>query len=337
MSENLSYKSCFFIQGGLQFNQSSVSLCYQRACKGGGYGAIPIIDNFKGENIDIETINEYKKQIIEDNKNNKISSICDGCVELIDKEWGEFTGQIGVFNLDYWTYCNSNCIYCYTYNQKAHYNTQYTYSFLNVLKDLKSKNLIKPNGFVNFGGGEVALLDEFTDIIKIFEEHNYEIMVHTSAMDFIPILKKSLRNGNARIVISVDAGSEEMHAKVKNVRTFKKVWKNISKYAKVQKRLNQVKIKYIVIPGVNDNKNEIILWLDNVLKSGVKSVCMEIESAFFETNREFIQEEIYQIFIFGKEEAEKRNLKFTLYDRASHMMSEHPEYSEKFSGLLNNQ
>ena len=64
---------------------------------------------------------------------------------------------------------------------------------------------------------------------------------------------------------------------------------------------------------------------------------MEIESAFFETNREFIQEEIYQIFIFGKEEAEKRNLKFTLYDRASHMMIEHPEYSEKFSGFLNNQ
>ena len=134
----MKYKSCVFIEKGLQFNYDSVSLCYQRSCQGGGYGQQKLIDNFKGHNLDLKKIDSFKKQLIENNKKGIFSPICEGCIELRENDWGGvFTGVISLFNLDYWTYCNCNCIYCYTHNKKDIFNTREKYNFLDVLKYLK--------------------------------------------------------------------------------------------------------------------------------------------------------------------------------------------------------
>ena len=155
-------------------------------------------------------------------------------------------------------------------------------------------------------------------------------------MDYLPVLEKGLTDGKVFLNISVDAGTEEMHAKIKQVRTYKRVWNNIKKYASFQKNPNQVKIKYNIVPDVNDLENEIKLWLKLSKDAGIKNVCAEIESSYFEQNRNNIPDKIYKLFYFAKKEAEKSGLKFTLYDRASHMMSENPKHKDFWKNYLNN-
>ena len=337
MHDNLlmRYKSCPFIQYGLQFNQDSVSICYQNSNKGGGYRNIPLMPNFKGGKLDIRKINDFKRKLIDEEIKGNCSPVCDGCIMLHEDDWDDFDGKVKQFNLDYWTWCNSQCVYCYTNGRKDFYNTQKTYNFLEILQDLKEHNLLGRDGDVNFGGGEVSLLDEFDEIMKIFYEYRYSIMIHTGAIDYLPILEQGLSAGRVHLVVSVDAGTEETHAKVKQVRTYKKVWANLEKYAKFQSYPNQVKSKFIIVPGINDSEYELQLWLEKSKKVGVNNVYVEIESCYFEENRNNIPDKIYKLFEFSKKKAQQLELKFNLYERASHMMSESSQYKDFYKGCYN--
>ena len=111
-----------------------------------------------------------------------------------------------------------------------------------------------------------------------------------------------------------------MHQKVKQVKSYDKVWANLKRYAKHQKDPYAVKAKYIVIPGVNDIKEEMDLWLKKAKENGVNCVFHEIESKWFYARRDNIPDEIITLFDYAKEKAEAMGLKYELYERAEHMM-----------------
>lgn len=119
----------------------------------------------------------------------------------------------------------------------------------------------------------------------------------------------------------MDAGSEIMHRKIKQVRSYNRVWSNLKRYAKHQKDPYAVKVKYIVIPGENDIKEEIDLWLRKAKENGINCVLHEIESKWFYARRDNVPEEILSLFDYAKEKAESLGLKYELYERAEHMMS----------------
>jgi len=319
----LRYRSCRQIEHGINFDIDSIKLCCQYSAKGGG--DTKVIEDYHGEPIDWDKFFAFKNEIKEMHKNGQTYHKCEGCLYLESKDWEDESDRFDFFNLDYWTRCNCNCIYCHTHNRKSYYNSRITYDFLPILKDMVSKGLLMENGDVSFGGGEVTLLKEFEECMQIFLDHNYFIRVHSGCIDFSPMIAKGLEMGKVDLIVSVDAGTKEMHERIKEVKTYDSVWKNISEYARVQATPDLVKAKYIIIPGVNDTKEEIDKFTDKCLEEGVGYMLQEIESQWFYSRRDFIPRYIYKLFDYTRETAVSKGLMYGEYERAAHMLAERAE------------
>jgi len=317
----MKYKSCIWLNQGINFDLDSYKICCLYSGVGGGNTIVKT--DYKGEPIDWNEFFEFKRKIKDMHKRGETYHKCEGCVFLEEKDWGDDEDFINFINLDYWTKCNSNCMYCHTAKDKEGYNSRVTYDFLPILKDMLDKKLLKQCGHVSFGGGEVTLLPEFEEILNTFLDFNIGfIRIHSAAMDYSKAIAKGLSLGNLDLIVSVDSGTKNMHKKIKQVDTYDKVWANLKEYSKHQAMPTLVKSKYIVIPGINDNKGEIEKWLKKSKDVGIKFVIQEIESQWFYREREDIPKKIYELFDFAKEKAHKMGLEYDLYERAAHMMSE---------------
>lgn len=318
----MKYKSCTKIEHGINFDIDSVKICCQYSAKGGG--DTKIIENFSGGEVDWSSFFSKKKEIKDLHKSGQTYHKCEGCIYLEEKDWDE-SDTFNFFNLDYWTYCNCNCIYCHTHNKKDIYNTKKNYDFLPILKDMINKNLLMKGGDVSFGGGEVCLLKEFEECLQIFLDYDYFVRIHTGCIDYSKVIEDGLKKGKVDLIVSVDSGTEEMHAKIKEVKTYDRVWENLRNYAKIQNNKELVKVKYIVIPGVNDTKEEINIWLDKCVEFGIGYVIQEIESQWFYSNRDNVPKYIYDLFDYTKQHAANLGLVYGEYERAGHMLAERAE------------
>jgi len=316
----LKYKSCQWIEEGINFDRDSYKVCCLYSAKGGGNTIIE--DNYNGHPIDWDKVFEFKKMMKELHKSGKTYPKCEGCIYLREDDWADDHTKISMINLDYWTKCNSRCRYCFTMSNKWKYNLFKNYNFLPILKDMISKGILSnARGEVSFGGGEVTLLKEFDEVLNIFIEQDFKkIIIHSSAIKYSKAIEKGLEKGVVRLIVSVDSGSKELHRKIKQVNSYDKVWANLKEYAKHQKSAGQVQTKYIVVPGLNDNMEEIELWLNKSKENGISSVLQEIESQWFYERRDSVDERIVEIFNQTKKTAEDLNLDYSLYERAEHMM-----------------
>ena len=313
------YKSCYWIESGINFDRDAYKVCCLYSAKGGGNTIVK--DNYKGEPVDWDEFFSFKKQMKDIHKSGKVYPKCEGCIFLEERDWPDDHTKISMINLDYWTKCNSRCSYCHTMADKDAYNRFKNYNFLPILKDMIKRDILRPNGHVSFGGGEVTLLKEFDKLLHIFMEAGFPLTrIHSSCIKYSRAIEKGLKNGCVDLIVSVDAGSKQMHEKVKQVKSYDKVWKNLKRYASHQKDPFAVKVKYILIPGVNDSKEEIELWLKKAKDDGINCVLHEIESKWFYARRENVPDNIIEFFNFAKEKAESLGLKYELYERAEHMM-----------------
>ena len=143
--------------------------------------------------------------------------------------------------------------------------------------------------------------------------------------EYSNVIEDGLRRGKVDLIVSVDSGTEEMHARIKEVKTYDKVWDNLRRYAAIQQNRELVKVKYIVIPGVNDTREEINAWLDRCVDFGIGYVIQEIESQWFYSRRDRVPQYIYDLFDYTKQAAMDRGLVYGEYERAAHMLAERRE------------
>lgn len=314
------YKSCYWIESGINFDIDSYKVCCLYSAKGGGNTIVK--DNYKGEPVDWDKFFAFKKMMKDMHKSGKIYPKCEGCIYLEERDWSDDHSKISMINLDYWTKCNSKCSYCHTMLDKERYNKFKNYNFLPILKDMVKRDILRPYGHVSFGGGEVTLLKEFDKLLNIFMKAGFPLTrIHSSCIKYSKAIEKGLKDGCVDLIVSVDAGSKKMHEKVKQVKSYDKIWKNLKRYASHQKDPYAVKTKYIVIPDLNDSKEEIELWLKKAKENGVNFVFQEIEQNWFYARRENVPDEIIELFNYTKEKAQEMGLKYALYERAEHMMS----------------
>ena len=129
-------------------------------------------------------------------------------------------------------------------------------------------------------------------------------------------IEKALKLGAMSIVVSTDAGSEETYEKVKQVKCYKKVWENIRKYNKAAKEKNLVMVKYILIPGFNDNYEEINKWFDEVVKNDVTAVSLSVEQDWYANHQPEFTPEIYEQIAYMEKRAKELNLALEIYCEA---------------------
>ena len=267
------YTSCHWLQHGLSFENDHIEMCCLCCHKGGG--RLYIKENYHGKGVNWDDIFKLKEKFIDENKKGIIDPRCEGCFNLVSRGWEDTKPYINYIHFNHWTHCNSDCIYCYTKWDK---------------KALFKRNLFKPDGEITFAGGEPTILNEFEELVTFLLKNGAKrITVHSSGIKYSKAIEKGIKEGKLSVCLSADSGTRETYNKVKRVNKFDKFWENAKKYSNAQKNIENkiyVETKFILIPEINTNKEEIDKWMELTINSGIKSIVIDIENDYCKELRE---------------------------------------------------
>lgn len=258
---------CIFLESGINFDLNTVSDCC--ISHNDGRGLPVLIKNYNGESIDWEALFDIKAKRIACQKEETIYD-CEGCYHLGEYKFTD-ERKISDFHFSHCRLCNAKCIYCSDEYSRMDRN----YNTYPIIKDLIEKGYYKSGGEATFQGGEPTLMQNFDELIHLFTENGTVVRVHTSAIKYSSTVEEALRLNNGSVIISLDSGFDKTYKRIKQVDCFSKVCETIQKYANAN--VDNVIIKYIIIPGINDNLREIDAFFALMKRFEIKNVAMDLE------------------------------------------------------------
>ena len=307
------FESCSYIDHGMVLDHCNRI----RSCNNFNprYGGRPVIyENYHGEKINWKEFFDIKRELRKKYRKKSCPEICKDCVNTSFKNWDD-EDYIDYLLLTPWVPCNSNCIYCQAPRDKEVLQNTKVYKVLPLIKDMIKNNILKKNGTIDFAGGEPTIYREFESLLSEFIKHDFtKIIIHTNAIKKSNAIIKGLKKRVVRVLVSIDAGSKEVHEKVKQVKSYNKVWKNLEEYAKKQPLgADYVKAKYIIVPGLNDTEEEIKLWLERCKAINIKSVVLNLDFNWIMKNVDNDLNSIYNLMKYTLATAKKMDMNCELY------------------------
>lgn len=300
------YRFCQKLKNALFFTNNEIIHC----CSGEEQTAPKFIDNYYGEFFDKNELYEAKKSAQEQAKSGKIPfKACENCYAYTEEEWDDDL-SIKDISISHWTACNCNCSYCYTAKDKMYFNTRVPYKLMPVLKEIK--DIIDFNGIVRFIGGDVAMLDEFEEIVQFFYDNGMRnFYIPTSGIKYLPAIEKILLNGHGHVIVSTDSGNKEMYNKIKQTNCFELVVENIKKYISAAKQGGSTfELKYILIPNINDNIEEVQSWLSFAKEVGAKNLALDFEASCLVEKSDNIPKSVCEMAEYVKKYCEENNMEY---------------------------
>ena len=290
---------------------------------------------YKGEKdkADWDKVFKIKHKLVEDMRKGDIPPFCQGChwIEEFDENsdnqfLSDLDNYIDMLWIGNTNYCNASCIYCFSYEQISKNDMIRGYDLIPLFKEMLENDIYNlkknPLGHISFSMGEPTIIKNFNDIIKIFADYGTRYFaLYTNGIVFSKMTEKILvkKDVEIKVVISLDAGSREVFKKVKKVDKFNQVCNNIKKYAKAAQKSEPIDlgVKYIIIPGINDTKEEIDKWFDLCVKKlGVKYLIGDIEEHWFVKKDGDIPEYLKELLRHMRNRCKEENIAFEFYDRA---------------------
>jgi len=287
-----------------------------------GGGNSMIFEDYHGEKIDWEKFFKIKNEYRKIQKSGETVEGCKGCVFLEEGYWLQ-EDYIDSIIFDHFTKCNCACKYCYTEEDKKRYNKLKTYNIYPIIKDMFDKKIIRLGGAIGFGGGEPTILPEFDKLIKLFLKNGFHNMrVPSSGIKYSRIIAEGISTGQLSVVVSIDSSSRETYKNIKQIDAFNKVCKNLKKYSKAQKNSYNVISKYIIIPYVNDNKEEIDNWLKFNKENNIGIIVIDIENSWLNKYRQSKPDErIVDLMKYVQEKSREMNFyRLEICDRAKYLL-----------------
>ncbi len=305
------YVSCDLIEHGLDFFTDSINFCCRIPPTEKGYKKI--LEHYNGEPIDWEKFFAIKRNYRNQMKKGQIIPECKNCIYLQEKEWDN-DDYISFINFNNWTICNEHCIYCWLNDSDRPHQEQY--NVFPAVKDMAERGFLRKGGHITIAGGEPCVAPEFDDLIQLFIDYDLSsIRVLTNATKYSDAVKSGIEQGKVNIVVSVDSGTRETFIKVKRYDFYDKVWENVQKYASVQPNSDRVKTKFILIPNVNDRKEEIDAWICKSIECGVKHLAFDVEMMWYNENKENIPQHILDLVSYTINSIKRNGLDIELIDR----------------------
>lgn len=202
-------------------------------------------------------ISEGKKFANCNQGNRLYTTACSKCGNYKLGEW-DGDGLIHFVNLSmYPAPCQCNCIYCDVHKDgkgvfsKVTCDDYYEQMF-DTLNYAREIGLIDKNAIWQISSGEIAIHPYKDRILNLIE--NQQVVFFTNCFIFDEGIAKNLSsNPNSSINLSIDAGTPQTWLKVKGVNNFELITENLVKYFNASVRPGQINLKYIVLPGINDN------------------------------------------------------------------------------------
>ena len=317
-------KGCVFLEEGINFDLNTVNDCCIMHTDGRGLPVL--INDYHGEMIDWEKLFETKARRIENQKQKTIYD-CEGCYHLSDYNFKGIK-KISEFHFSHSRVCNAKCIYCSDVYSSGTTN----YSTYPIIKDLLEKGYYASGGEATLQGGEPTMMQDFEELVNLFLQNGTIIRVHTSAIKFSPKVADALKQNKGSVVISLDSGTKETYKKIKQVDAFELVCDSIKKYA--QANIDNVIIKYVLVPGYNDNSTEISKFFDLMKEIGIKKIAFDIEVQYAQKhhNKE-VSPHVYLLYDYFQYLAEKFDMQLLTYSFFSYVLAN--RNIDKFKFLSN--
>ncbi len=300
----MKYKCCEHILGSIDLGYDGFKYCNE-VWEG------PEYISYTEENAFIKN-EERRLEILKNMQNGIIPDKCQMCSWLKEDEWKEFDNKIFKVTIFNWKHCNAACFYCSvqsTFSEKVQ-KSEY-YDSLPIVKKLIDEGRITSDSFIAFMGGEPTTLEEFPEIAKLLIEKGCKIEVLTNGIKYEPVISDLLKTGKGNIVISVDCGSKETYKKIKRVDKYKEVKENIKRYIEeAGENSKKIRIKYIIMPRVNDNKKEIDDWFNFCKETGVRTISRAVNhsDSKMNTKNKMIEFSVINSYNYIGEKAKKLGL-----------------------------
>lgn len=181
---------------------------------------------------------------------------CDGCAQLRYDIWPvkphlEVIGFDTAFEEDR---CNFNCIYCGV--KKHMVEKSLNHSLIDTMKKFEEYSKGEYRNIV-LASGEISVSPYRDEVFDIIKRNQWDVSVFTNASVYIPALAELIAMGRAKIQVSMDAGTKKTFMEIKGIDFWEKVTKNLQKYAQNAKYKGQIELKYILLPDMNDNEEDI--------------------------------------------------------------------------------
>ncbi len=320
-------KMCKSLESSIAFNDSRILFCTLGNLLNNR--EMPVIkDNYNGEPIDWDNLNLIRKQ-----SRIQLPSCCENCIQITDTDVNEEPQEFEYILFSNWSRCNSRCIYCF-YGQKTEKDTElitniksYTkkvmqtedtdYDIAPIIQDAIDRNLITNKTVIDIAGGEPTLYYNIDKAIELLINANVKrILVNSNLIQFNKTIAKGISKGIINLIFSIDAGTKQVHEKIKRVKTYDIVYKNAKKYSSYKKNIysNKIISKYIIIPDYNDKKQEIDIWIEKSKQIGVSHLAINIDGRIFDTKNEpNITNNIIDLCEYFKNRCETEKLNFMLY------------------------
>lgn len=310
-----SYLSCEWLEYGMIFDTGNlIRVCCFQSNKGGGRPVL--LHDFKGDNYNFGQIFDEKNLMRLKHREGQIVSECRMCPNLIKKKWDK-KNIIKKLLLTHWIDCNSNCLYCPAVKDEELKNRMTHYNIIPVLKEMIDFNVINKNTLIDISGGEASIYPEFDEMMQLLFDNKFKnIVINSSGINLSDSILKGLKSGSAKLIVSLDAGTKETHVKIKQVDSFDVVIANLKEYLKAAKKKDSVITKYIIMPPLNDNQEQIEKWLLLNKSIGIKSIFLDVEIGWYRENADNVPDNIKKLIKFSVAQAKKIGLKLVLIDRA---------------------
>ena len=273
--------------------------------------------DYYGEKINWIEMIEKINAIRENQKNGITDPHCVGCFGLQEQDWDD-NKKFKWIQIAHWSECNCNCTYCYRV-QNDFIKPKKRYKIMPILKELDKLNMLDYSGELAYSGGEPASLREFDDITNFFLKKGEKlIMVHSNGIKPVKSVLKGLKSDTMSVTVSVDCGDREKFKQIKQVDAYKKVTDTLKKYVKAQgQNKKMVRSKYIIIPKVNDTKEDVNKWLDETERIGIQQVILDFEADWLERNKTNIPTYIDDLYQYIVNSAKQRGLDIQFYGVAT--------------------
>lgn len=185
--------------------------------------------------------------------------------------------------------CNCKCSYC-NYEERLGRDVSVDVDMVELYDLLIKKGYDEKNGIIELCNGEITIHPNKMEIYNALKSTN--IMFLTNGLVYDEEITNRMKKGKAILNLSIDCGCEETFKKVKGISGFAKVVENLKKYSFDKK--GKLFLKYIFIPGINDNNVDIdgFVSLCETLGVDMAHISCNLCQSFEEYNTPYIKQSI---------------------------------------------
>jgi hypothetical protein len=237
-------RSCSLLETQMLVSEHKLQFC----CSDFGKKRSPAVE-FNGDyESSVKNFCKLREEYIEC-FNHSQPTACDGCL-CLEENYFAVNRIVERVNYSEGGICNSKCTYCSSC-AKTNKDIDTEIYLPNLMDTLSQHHLINEELVTFLACGEVSIHPLRKEIYQsVCDYRNY---VCTNAFVYDKDLAKLLSKQRSVLHVSVDSGTNQTFKKIKGFDLFDQVKANLKKYSQD----GLVELKYIFLPGVNDNVADI--------------------------------------------------------------------------------